>query len=117
MDPIIEISRSTQGVLSKVKAILPAWTKLDTDGKIYISIPILGIETYASSEADIQVAVEEAFQCFCMASESLSHGLESQLESLSWNKEDSVHTLNPPNDVFGAILNTADNFSMQLQLN
>jgi len=116
MHPVIEILRSSQGILSSVNAILPAWTKQDSDDKIYIEIPVLGIKTYAISEDDIQLAVEEALQCFCLASEELSHSLESQLESLGWEKKDSVLTLNPPNEVYASILNTADNFSMQLQI-
>lgn len=64
---------------------MPTWNKSNDDGKIIIKIPLLGeVVTCAESEEDAEIAVKEAFHCFCLVAEKHGMGLENELEFIGW---------------------------------
>ena len=109
----IEIAREDHK-LSSASVIMPTWNRKGNDGKIYAKIPFLGLETYGNDENDLDKAVEEAFACFCIASEKHGLGLESELEYIGWtktDKKDEVHSFLQAvteNEAFESALNTGD---------
>lgn len=121
-EPIVEINRS-EGFLS-VKAIMPTWNKLDENGHICIRMPLLGADaiTHALNDDDAEVAVNEAFQCFCMVSEKHGMGLENELEFIGWKKEPnsdknkSILTLNSDVPAYDSIMDTGDTRVLEYSL-
>ncbi len=113
VDISMEITRADHK-LSSVSVIMPTWNRKGSDGKLYASIPFLGLETCGVDEDDLEVAVKEAFICFCLAAEEYGLGLESELEFLGWTqveeRSDTHSILNnfPSNKGIEAALSTGD---------
>ena len=82
---LFEISREN-GVLTSAKIIMPTWSRVGEDGNIYIEIPLLELSTFGANEEDAEVAIKEAFECFCILAEKHGKGLERELELLGWNR-------------------------------
>lgn len=83
-ETIIDITRSGKSLLS-VKALMPIWTRTGSDNRIYITLPLLGgLETFSENKDGVYTATEEAFKCFCIASEELGDGLEQELVKIGW---------------------------------
>jgi hypothetical protein len=87
LDISIDITRE-EHKLTSVRVIMPTWNRRGEDGKLYAKVPFLGLETYGENENDLDEAIEEAFMCFCLASEKHGLGLESELEFIGWTKTD-----------------------------
>ncbi len=87
----IKITRSNGNLIS-AEVAMPVWQKKDISGQFTASLPLLGdVQTWAETEEDLEVAVFELFECFCIASEEYGTGLENELESLGWEKLKSKH--------------------------
>lgn len=86
-DSAIELTIKNHKV-SEAKAILPIWVRKGDDKKHYINIPMLGLQTYADTEEDIEEAVNEAFIIFCKAADEHGLGIDSELEFIGWKKSD-----------------------------
>lgn len=100
--------------LSSVSVIMPTWNRKSEDGKIYASIPFLGLETCGLDESDLDTAIEEALTCFCIAAEKHGLGLESELQFLGWTQAEpldenhSILSNNAGNESMVAALSTGD---------
>lgn len=106
--------------LHYIKVFTPTWQHKEKDGKIYIRIPFFGIETYATTEDRIDIAIEESIKCFCMAAEDCGLGLESELEYIGWQKVESdghlYMDLNMKGPAFDYVLNTGEQHALELEL-
>lgn len=115
----IEITRA-KGKLMSIKAFMPTWQRSGYDGKIYISIPFFGIETYAISEESVDQAINEAIQCFCIAAEQVGKGLEEELEDMGWKlekeKDHSYMDIESSSPAIDFMLNTGDPYALELEL-
>jgi hypothetical protein len=117
---MIEITRE-DGKLSVVKVFMPVWQKLESDGKLYIKIPVFGLETCAlNDEKDVECAIEEAVMCFCIAAEECGLGLESELEFMGWEKSDEgghlFMDLESDKIAIKSIIDTGEQHAIQLDL-
>jgi len=116
---LIEITREDHRLVS-VKTIMPTWNRLGADGKTYISIPFLGLETCSLGDNDTDKAFEEALTAFCIVAEKHGLGLESELEFLGWTlvekRDDTLSLLsnNSTNESIVAALSTGDTRAIQL---
>jgi len=115
----MEITRNGHA-LSAVKVIMPTWDRTGKDNKIYVSIPFLGIETYGIDEEDADLAVKEAFKCFCLVAEKHGLGLESELEYLGWERQEQISpdhsffNVQPKSRAIESMVNTGDKRAIQL---
>lgn len=83
---LFEITREN-GVLTSAKIIMPTWSRTGEDGNVYVKLPLLGeISTFGVDEEDADIAIREAFECFCIVAEKHGKGLEKELELLGWNR-------------------------------
>jgi hypothetical protein len=107
----VEATRK-EGRLMTVKATMPVWSKIDVSGKLEVKMPFIGGETFCNSESAIEKATEEAFACFCLASERFGRGLEQELVVLGWKhtgaKENGVCILSfgPENETIDNVFDT-----------
>jgi hypothetical protein len=51
-------------------------------GYLDVDIPLFKLNTIAAYDDDVEVAVAEAVQCFCTASNKEGRGIEKELKSL-----------------------------------
>lgn len=73
------------GELVGVSIIMPTWLEKRENGSFCVKLPLLGdIQSYAESEEDVTVAVNEVVELFCRAAEKFGKGLEKELELLGW---------------------------------
>jgi len=119
--PEIEITRSENHHLSEVKVIMPIWTRKGDDAKLYASLPLLGIETYGDTEEDLDIAINEAVKCFCIASEQHGLGLESELQFIGWkpagqSKDHALLTIDMDMPLFEGIINTGEPTAMTVEV-
>jgi hypothetical protein len=107
-----------------MKAIMPIWNKIEDNGHISISIPLLGIETFSNSENDIEQFVKEALTCFCIIAEKHGRGVEKELEALGWktdasaknSKADHILSVNPATPIYAGMMKTGDRAVLQVNL-
>ena len=119
----IEISKR-RGRLHTVNVFMPIWTDSSNDGSIDVRIPLFDISTSAFNEEDVDSAVKECIQLFCLNAEEFGRGVEVELKSLGWNMVESkknISTLSfgvsERNSVFNNVLQTGSPFmSQRLQL-
>jgi hypothetical protein len=112
--------------LMQVTCDMPVWMKKDENGKIIITLGLLGgIMTWADKDTDIDNAIREAIQIFFERSQLNGNGLNEELKSLGWQvKRNSVRfrvgskqQFNIPNEpVLAGIMQTANEKSISLQL-
>lgn len=72
------------GGINALSVIMPVWSKKVEDGSFLVNIPLLGLKTFAHDENDIDISVEEAIKCFCIASNKFGNGIDSELKELGW---------------------------------
>ena len=111
----IEIKRK-DGILCSISVIMPIWNKLLDDSTISVDVPLFGLKTFAKNEEDVDVAVEEAIKCFCIASEKFGQGLEKELQTIGWtfeNEKDDLLSfiIDSDNSVFEQVMETGDKFA------
>ena len=113
----IEITRH-DGVLHSISAVMPVWNKTGEDDIIAVNIPLFGMKTFATDEADVDIAIEEAIKCFCIASEKFGNGLNQELVDLGWTaveneKERISLDYNIPDDnfVFEQLMQTGEQYA------
>ena len=117
----IEINR-LEGRLHSISVDMPIWDKTVEDETISVNIPFLGLKTFAKDDYDMQEAIKEAVNLFCITSEKLGSGLETELRLLGWefiseDKEGSVvMAFNTSNIIFDQIMETGDKFVETLEL-
>lgn len=117
----IEINR-LEGRLHSISVDMPVWDKTVEDETISVNIPFLGLKTFAKDDSDMQKAIKEAVNLFCITSEKLGSGLETELRLLGWefiseDKEGSViMAYNTSNIIFDQIMETGDKFVETLEL-
>lgn len=119
----MEITRNGL-IISAVKVIMPTWDRKGDDGKTYVSIPFLGLETYGINDEDVDLAIEEVIKCFVIAAEKNGLGLESELEFLGWEKvqnqpiekEHSLFNVIPKESVYESIVNTGDTRALMFEI-
>ena len=120
-EPIIEVIRKA-GKLASIKVIMPTWNEVGEDGKINTKMPMLGgLVTYSMNELDADIAVKEAIECFCIASEKFGIGLENELQSIGWNivSESDNHvvlSIRSEMPVFEFMLETGDTKALDIEL-
>lgn len=117
MKNVIKMEITRKGdALSSIKVFMPTWQKKGIDGKIYISLPVFGVETYAMDEIDAETAIKEAVACFCIMAESHGKGLENELELLGWSRDDingNVLDITPDNFAFGSMIDTGEQRALE----
>lgn len=70
---------------TRITIDMPIWTRKGNDGKIYISLALLGgINTFATSEEGVEVAVQEATRCFFLSAAKFGKGVKKELAELGW---------------------------------
>jgi hypothetical protein len=111
----IEIKRKN-GALCSISVIMPIWSKLLDDATISVDVPLFGLKTFVKSEEDVDVAVEEAIKCFCIASEKFGQGIEKELQTIGWtfeNEKDDLlnFIIDSENSVFEQIMETGEQFA------
>lgn len=82
----IRVSKISEGILS-VSVMMPKWEKTNIEDLILINLPLLGLETIAVNEEDIDTAIDEAIESFCHQSERFGRGLVKELISLGWKTQ------------------------------
>lgn len=112
----IEIIRRSSNEIS-ISVSMPVWTKLsEFDNNILVKIPLLNIETIAKNELDSEIAIKEAIQSFCIASEKFGQGIEKELQSLGWQMVDQSGTailgfcVSETEELLDRLLQTGDNY-------
>lgn len=113
--PTIEIIRNSDTL--RVNAIMPVWTKKDSEGKIELLIPLLGedVVTCALNEEDAEIAINEVFKAFCLVSEKHGMGLENELEYIGWEKVETIDKnkfiliVPSPKPILERVMETGDN--------
>lgn len=84
----IEITRVDKKLVS-ISVSMPVWSKeSEFDSNILVKLPLLDIDTIASSDKDAEFAIKEAIQSFCIASEKFGEGIEKELQALGWKNVD-----------------------------
>lgn len=118
MEANIKISRRPDGKLASVAVLIPVWNKISDHGNLFVSIPLLGIETVAKDEKDAEVAIRDSIHAFCLVAEKCGQGLEQELMSLGWVHIDGEtgepvlgYDAGNPDDVLDRIFKTADNYA------
>jgi hypothetical protein len=113
----IEITRQ-DGHLSSVSVVMPSWNKIGDDNVIVVDLPLFGLKTFAASDNDIDVAIEEAIKGFCLIAEKFGKGLDAELLALGWtaiqNENEHISLdFNIPDDnsVFEQIMQTGDQYA------
>lgn len=118
----IEISRK-ENVLSSISVQMIIWERQANDGTFSIDLPLLGLKTYAFNEDDIDAAVNECVQLFCINSELFGNGIENELKSIGWEIDNQVpgfsslsFKVSERNSVFDQIIETGEKYSNKLEL-
>lgn len=121
---LFEISRDKSGILTSAKIIMPTWSRVGEDGNVYIQIPLLGeISTFATNEEDAEIAITEAFECFCILAEKQGKGIERELELLGWSrvekknavKHHALLNIKSPTPVINNLTKTGDGMAVIFQ--
>ena len=121
IDATLEISRKDKK-LASVSVIMPTWTRSGNDNKMYVMIPLFGLETFGHDEKDCDVAVEEALKCFCELAENHGHGLDFELEFMGWKLQensidhDHIFNIEPTTPAFESLLQTGDQMALSFQV-
>jgi hypothetical protein len=76
----IEITRN--GEKLAISVLMPVRNRLTDHGNLFVELPLLGINTIAKDENDIDKAVEEAIMSFCVAANKFGQGIEKELQAL-----------------------------------
>lgn len=76
----IEITRN--GKKLAISVLMPVRNRLTHHDNLFVELPLLGINTIAKDENDIDKAVEEAITSFCIASNKFGQGIEKELQAL-----------------------------------
>jgi hypothetical protein len=111
-----------EGKLSEVKVIMPTWNRVGSDDKLYINIPLFGIETFGKDENDCDLALEEAIKCFCLLAEEEGLGLDFELEFMGWkideNSDKSNHIFNvsPTTPAFERMMQTGSQTAFAISI-
>lgn len=95
---------------------MPVWKQKRDDGKTYITIPLLNIETYGIGEDDCDLAINEAFQLFCISSEKHGVGIEKELREIGWEQDlqiNNVFSVSSKQAIIGNLLQTGEGMLMQ----
>lgn len=80
----IKITPSMAGK-SGIHIEMPVWIRKDENNKFYANLALLGgIMTYAESEKDIDIAINEAVTCFFEAAQKFGKGFKEELIALGW---------------------------------
>lgn len=111
----IEIQRNEKALVS-VSVVMPVWDKRADDGSISISIPLFNMKTFAKSQEEVEVALEEAIHAFCFNAERFGRGLESELQSLGWSFSSCegsvmIYSVSDRNVVLEQIMTTGDQYA------
>lgn len=122
---IAKIQILKNGDTIEVSTFMPIWQRKSEDGQIYISIPLLGIETISNDEDDIDKFIKEALTCFCVIAEKYGKGLKKELEALGWNLEISsinkkinsqLLNVKPKTPIYAEMLKTGSSRVYQFQI-
>ena len=114
----IEIKK-TNGIIESVSVIMPTWHKVE-DGNSFttVNIPLLGMKTFANTNNDSFVAINEAIKCFCIASEKFGQGIVKELQTIGWSIKEETdkcilmhYNIAPTDFVLEQIMETGDQFA------
>lgn len=115
----IEILRNHDKLVS-ISVSMPIWCKSsEFDGNIRVKLPLLAIDTIAEDENDVDSAVKEAIQSFCIASERFGEGIEKELQALGWKNVDENgeaikgFCVSETDQLLERLLETGDNYVNQ----
>ena len=73
---------------TSVAVLMPVWVKTTEYGTLKISLPLLGLDTYAKNEEDADNAIDEAIIAFCVMAKKYGQGVQKELQSLGWQLMD-----------------------------
>ena len=79
--------------MQAVRALTTIETREGSDGKIYVTIEPLGIETFAKDEAELRIAIVEAVLAFGCIAQLQGEDLIQNLEELGYPIEVKTFTL------------------------
>lgn len=118
----IEIFRDNKK-LQAINVMVPIWARNGDNGKVYISIPFFGLETFGHSNEDCDVAIEEAIKCFCLLVEQKGLGLEDELSFLGWEKvsenaisHNSIFNVEPKTTALKSLMQTGQQKAVAISL-
>lgn len=64
---------------------MPIWSRIGTDGKIYITLALLGgLTTFANKQEEVDDVIREAIKSFFISLDKFGKGFKQELSALGW---------------------------------
>lgn len=103
---------------------IPICHQQSIDGSLKVYSHLLGAQSWAKDEKDLEKMVEEEIMAFCILAENFGDGIEKELQVLGWRIEyqdadESLLIYKPPESEIGFALRQHVNeqrFQKQLQI-